>query len=244
MAPRIAVVVSTRDRAQLIRGMLSSLRNQTINDWECIIIQDWEGDDTSFVISTLADKRIKLFENGGEKGKSGALNFAKSKVTAPLVKFFDDDDYLVPCALEMYASMMEETGADMGYSARYTLALNNQVVYTPNREFSMEAFLERPMVGTGSLVVKKGLYDSIDYDTCFPASMDFDFICKCAMTGAKVAYTDLPLYMYRNHLNSITFDANPLQAMYYDKAKCRIQEELKQRKVSNELVRWAPPGLR
>ncbi len=244
MTPRIAVVVATKDRGHLLKGLLSSIMNQTINDWECVIVQDYCKDNTNFILSTVADRRIKVYENGGAKGKSGALNFIKDKVSAPIVKFFDDDDMLVPCALEMYSQMMEETDADMGYSARYTLALNNQMVYTPNRDFSLEAFLERPMVGTGSLVVKNELYQNIDYDEKFPASMDFDFICKCAITGAKFAYTDLPLYLYRNHLDSITFDANPVQAIYYEKAKCRTIEELKRFPVSNELVEWLPLGQR
>ena len=128
MTPRITVVISTKDRGHLIGGVLASLMNQTIKNWECVVIQDWCSDNTNFILSTLADKRIKVYENGGVKGKSGALNFAKKYVKAPLVKFFDDDDVLVPCALEMYCQMMEETDADMGYSARYTLALNNQMV--------------------------------------------------------------------------------------------------------------------
>jgi len=243
-SPRISVVVSTKDRGHLIKGMLTSLMHQTMPDWECIIVQDWCKDWTEFVLSTVADKRIKIYENGGTPGKSGALNFAKQYVTAPLVKFFDDDDFLVPNALETYCDMMEETKAGFSYAARYTLALNGQVVYTPSREFSIPNFLERPMLGNGGLCVTNELYQEIDYDETFSASMDFDFICKCALTGAKVAYTDLPLYLYRNHLSSITFGSNPIQRLYYEKAKKRTNQVLKRKKVSNELVRWEPQELR
>jgi len=236
---RIAVVVSTKNRAHMIKGMLATLMHQDIDDWECIIVCDRCIDQTKVVIANIADKRFKVYENCGE-GKGAALNLAKLKVKAPLVKFFDDDDYLLPNSLRVYAEMMEETGADIGYSARFTLLPNNQLIYVPTVPFTLNDYVLRPMLGHGSLVMKTDLYKKIDHNPTYPASIDFDFICKCAQEGGDVVWTEEPLYIYRNHANSITFATNPIQKEFYNKTKDRVLEELKAKPVTNKLIKWTP----
>lgn len=239
---RIAVVVATKNRAHLIKSMLTTLMRQDIDDWECIIINDKSTDQTKTILANITDKRIKVFDNCRD-GKGAALNFAKTKVTAPLVKFFDDDDYLLPNSLRTYCEMMEETGAEIGYSARYTLTMNNQLVETYTRPFSLNDFLDAPMLGHGSLVIKTSLYKRIEHDDTLPASIDFDFICKCALTGGKVAWTDEPLYIYKNHMDSITFASNAIQKKFYIDIRAKVREQLKVKPVTNEVIQWSPKKI-
>lgn len=236
---RIAVVVATKNRAHMIKGMLTTLMHQDMDDWECIIINDRSTDTTKAVLANITDPRIKVYENCRE-GKGAALNFAKTKVTAPLVKFFDDDDYLLPNSLRVYCEMMEETGAEVGYSARYTLTMNNQLVETYTRPFTMTDFLDAPMLGHGSLIIKTSLYKHIEHDDTLPASIDFDFICKCVLTGAKVAWTEEPLYIYKNHMDSITFASNAIQKKFYVETRAKAREELAKKPVKNEVIKWSP----
>ena len=239
---RIALVVATKNRAGMLKGMLNSLYWQDMDDWECIVISDRCTDQTKTMLANWADKRIKVYESSRE-GKGAALNFAKLKVASPLVKFFDDDDYLLPNSLRVYAEMMEETGADMGYSGRYTLLLNNQLLYVKPEPFTLMDYINHPMLGHGSLVMRTLLYKKIEHDDTYPASIDFDFICKCAMTGARIAWTEVPLYIYRNHPESITFASNPIQKEFYNKTRDRVLAELKEKPVTNEVIKWKPTPI-
>jgi len=241
--PKVSCVVATKNRGHLIKGMLMSLKHQILKDWECIIIEDMCEDWTTFVIGTIADGRIKNYANDG-KGKSRAMNMAKEYINGDYVCVFDDDDIMMPCKLDVSYKMMEETGADFGYSARFTHLLNNQITYTPTKPFDMELFLERPFIGFGSVVTTKDLFMEIDFDEDMPASLDFDWIGRCALAGAKMAYTDIPLYVWRNHLGSITFNSNILQRTFYDKSKGVIERKWKRmKKPKNEVVKW-PNGCK
>jgi len=224
--PLVSCVVATKNRAHLIKAMLHSLRHQTYDNWEAIIVQDWTEDWTNFVVECVADKRIHLYSNEG-KGKSAAMNLAKRWIKGKYVCVFDDDDIMVPCKLEKSVQMMEETGADFGYSARYTHLLNNQIVYTPTRRFEMMDHLEKPMMGFGSIITTKELFDKIEWDEKLLASLDFDWITKVAMTNPTMAYTQIPLYIWRNHLDSITYENNVLQKMMYQKVKRKAKRDMK-----------------
>lgn len=237
MNPKISCVIATKNRGHLIKGMLMSLKHQVMQDWECIIVEDMCEDWTTFVIGTIADKRIKNFSNPGV-GKSAALNAAKEHIKGKYVCLFDDDDVMMPCKLDYSYRMMEETNADFGYSARFTHLLNNQITYTPTRAFDMAYFLEKPFIGFGGIIMKKDLFMKIDFDEELQASMDFDFIGKCALEDPKMVYTQIPLYLWRNHQDSITFNSNILQRICYDKSKAKLEKKWKRSKVKTEVIEW------
>jgi hypothetical protein len=134
--------------------------------------------------------------------------------------------------------MMEDIKADMAYSSWYILLMNNQIAYHPTRAFTLDDYLQRPMLGHGSLIITRGLYDRVEHNPEYPAAIDFDFICKCAMEGSKVAWTKKPLYMYRNHPTSITFGTNAVQRAFYEKTRDAVLEQLKTKKVTNKCVEW------
>ena len=56
----ISVIIPTFNRGDLIRETLISLQNQTIDNWECIIVDDGSTDNTDVNISefTTVDKRF------------------------------------------------------------------------------------------------------------------------------------------------------------------------------------------
>ena len=242
--PLVSCVIATRNRGHLIKAMLMSLQHQTYSNWECIIIQDWCEDWTNFVIEVIADKRIRTYSNDGTmaRGKSASMNVAKKYIKGKYVFVFDDDDIMCPCKLEKSVQMMEESKADMGYSARYTHLLNNQITYTHTDPFDMAQFLDKPFIGFGSIVVTKELFDKVEWDEKLNASLDFDWISKLAMTGPKMVYTDIPLYIWRNHLSSITYANNVLQRMNYMKVKRRIKRELKKKKPTITVEQWPKVG--
>lgn len=237
MKPKVSCVVATRSRGHLIKGTLMSMMHQTMPDWETIIIQNFSEDWTSFAIGTIADKRIRL-HNIEEKGKSNAMNHAKKYIRGDYVCVFDDDDIMMPSKLEKNLQMMEETKADFGYSARYTHLINNQIIYTPTKPFTFEEFMEKPFIGFGSVIVTKDLYMDVDWDEKLFASLDFDWIAKCALKGIRMAYTDIPLYIWRNHLESITYKSNTLQKENYERAKERAINIYKKDKLKIKIEKW------
>ena len=53
--PTITIIMATYNRAHFIVETLDSIRNQTFQDWECIIIDDGGTDNTKEVIRTYLE---------------------------------------------------------------------------------------------------------------------------------------------------------------------------------------------
>ncbi|MGC8862355.1 MAG: glycosyltransferase family 2 protein, partial [Armatimonadota bacterium] len=94
-APVVSVVVPCYNRGTLIRGTIDSVMRQTIQDWECIIVNDGSTDDTEEVIRDLAaaDSRIKCISQTN-RGPAGARNRALGEVRGRYVQLLDADDII------------------------------------------------------------------------------------------------------------------------------------------------------
>ena len=60
IAPRVSVVIPTRDRAPLLRRALDSVFAQTCADYEVIVVDDASTDDTASMLAGIADSRLHL----------------------------------------------------------------------------------------------------------------------------------------------------------------------------------------
>lgn len=98
--PAAAVVIPTRNRRSRLARAIASVTAQTIGDWELVVVDDASTDDTVQFLDRLENSRILVerLEQHGER--SVARNRGLQRVSAPAVLFLDDDDELLPSALE------------------------------------------------------------------------------------------------------------------------------------------------
>lgn len=100
-SPRVTVVTSTYNRADIVRVAIESVLRQDFQDWEMCVVGDCTPDDTAGTVASYNDSRLKYY-NLPEKsppGSHGAIakNHAIFKMsTAPLIAYLDDDDYYRP----------------------------------------------------------------------------------------------------------------------------------------------------
>ena len=99
---RITVLTPTYNRGGSIQKLYTSLDNQSIKDFEWLIVDDGSLDDTAQVVRKVqksADFRIRYIykENGG---KHTALNEGIKNIESDLTFIVDSDDWLKPNAIE------------------------------------------------------------------------------------------------------------------------------------------------
>lgn len=100
--------MATYNREHLIVETLYSIQNQTYENWECIIVDDYSVDSTKDVIAEFmkGDSRFSYYLKTSKynKGLSGTrnhgLDIAASK-KAHYIQFFDDDDIMHRQKLEL-----------------------------------------------------------------------------------------------------------------------------------------------
>jgi glycosyltransferase involved in cell wall biosynthesis len=92
--PIVSVVMTVRNVSATIANCLHSILNQSFNNFEIIIIDDFSTDETKELIQELDDTRIKYFRNQKWLGISPSRNKGISKATGENL-FFTDGDCIV-----------------------------------------------------------------------------------------------------------------------------------------------------
>lgn len=107
--PIISIVMATYNRSNIISYAIESVLNQTLTDWELIIVGDGCTDETEQVINVFQDQRIvfhNLPTNHGEQ--SVANNFGMKKARGRYLAFLGHDDMWFPKHLENAITTMKE----------------------------------------------------------------------------------------------------------------------------------------
>lgn len=107
--PTVSVVMSTYNRATALPTAIESILNQTLSDFEFIIIDDGSKDNTAEIIQKYAqqDSRIIFLKNKKNKGLIYSLNRGLNKARGKYIARMDDDDKSVPFRFERQVSALE-----------------------------------------------------------------------------------------------------------------------------------------
>lgn len=91
--PRVCVVVSAYNRAELLGSLVDSLKAQTVRDFEAKLVDNGSTDGTyeELVRLTAGDDRFEVLRIDENRGPARARNMAWRAGTAPWVAFTDDD---------------------------------------------------------------------------------------------------------------------------------------------------------
>jgi len=110
--PLISVVIPAYNGARYLPLTLESVRGQTVENWELVVVDDGSTDGTAEVVEKYSerDSRIRLVRQPNV-GVAGARNrgFSESRPDTPYVIFLDQDDIWERDALERLLRALEES---------------------------------------------------------------------------------------------------------------------------------------
>jgi glycosyltransferase involved in cell wall biosynthesis len=108
--PLISVVTIFLDAERFLEEAVQSVYDQTLADWELILVDDGSTDrSTSIARNLTADGRIRYIDHPGHqnRGMSASRNLGVAHTTAPYITFLDADDVWEPGRLAEQADLME-----------------------------------------------------------------------------------------------------------------------------------------
>jgi glycosyltransferase involved in cell wall biosynthesis len=106
--PLVSVILTTYNRAHLLPRAINSVLNQTYQDFELIIVDDAAIDNTQEVVRSFKDSRIIYHKHEKNKGVLGAKNTGFDLARGRYCCNVDDDDELLPQALETAVNKLIE----------------------------------------------------------------------------------------------------------------------------------------
>mgnify|MGYP002855461545 CR=1 FL=1 len=100
--PFLSIIIPTRNRSTIVQRAIRSVINQTIDGWECIVVDDHSTDNTREVIQQLhqQDPRIAYLGNQADPGAQGARNTGIQQAQGQWILLLDSDNTISPNYLE------------------------------------------------------------------------------------------------------------------------------------------------
>lgn len=112
--PKVSVIISTYNRANLLPRAVNSVLSQTYDDYEVIIVDDASSDDTQKVVAVLNDPRIRSLRHDRNLGHSASINTGISHAKGEYIAFLDDDDEWLPNKLEGQVRLLDSSPQNVG----------------------------------------------------------------------------------------------------------------------------------
>jgi len=208
--PKVSVIIPTHNRADLIHSTISSVLNQTFQDFEIIVVDDASKDNTPEVVSSFDDGRIKYIRNEINKGDAVARNVGVINSSYEYVAFLDDDDEWVPEKLEKQVNLMENSPQEVGCVHTGALSIDKvnkkelEIKASGKRGDLFDEMLMGNYIITSSLLSRKACFERVGlFDESIPYCSDYDMWIRISREF-KFEYINQPLVKYHVHENKLS----------------------------------------
>jgi len=108
-SPLITIIICTYNRYKFLKEAIHSIKNQTWENLEIIIIDDGSTDQTKTYLSMIEmnDSRFRIFSNKNQ-GYTCALNRALQQASGEYIAIHDDDDRSLPKKIENQFTYLQD----------------------------------------------------------------------------------------------------------------------------------------
>jgi hypothetical protein len=199
--PKVSVIVPTYNRAHIVGEAIQSILDQSMPDFEILVIDDGSTDETAEVISGFLDGRLRYLKrpNGGV---SAARNMGLKQARSSLLAFLDSDDLYLPEKLAVQVEKMD-SAPDLGFLyGRYF----GQVASRPTRhptgkcvpDLGIEQLVLGPVFHWSSVMVRRSWIDRVgEFDERLKVAEEWQFSMRMALAGCQMACIAQPLSVAR-----------------------------------------------
>ena len=226
--PLVSVVLPVHNGEYFLADAIKSIEQQTLSDWELILINDGSTDRTSEIAHSFLDKRIRVIDFSENKGCYPARNYGLTLSKGKYVAAMDSDDVCFPDRLEKQVAFLEqnkEIGL-LGTAYRYSNMLMPQYKETDPERIKLlqirHCYLRHPTcMIRRALIIQYKLY----YNEYFVYAGDYDWQVR-ACHYFPVSNLNEVLLTYRRHENQISASKIIQQGKYADIIRLRQIQQL------------------
>lgn len=198
-----SIILTTYNRAELIKRAVDSVLQQTFSDFELLIIDDCSSDSTQIQINSYTDDRIRYFRNEINSGVSISRNVGISHARGTYLAFLDDDDEYFPHFLEtVFQAFQYNHSLDFLWTSyQKIITSQNKVSHHIWKSFNNLNYLTQLSFSFG-VVIKKICFNSIGYfDKNLKTNEDLDIFFRLVQHHFKG--NSLPNVLIKIHQHAL-----------------------------------------
>ena len=209
---KFSVLIAHYNNFEYFKQCYESLKNQTYQNFEIILVDDCSTDDSFEKIQNYCDgdSRVKFFQNSENKGVGFTKKRCVELASGEICGFVDPDDALTEDALEISIKAYKENYIAT-YSQFYLCGENLNIIkkFEPTQKIKNKnlLFFNVKFEVAHFFTFKKSAYISTEgINPNYKVAEDIDYILKLYEIG-NFFYIKKPLYYYRVHKSGLSHDS-------------------------------------
>lgn len=227
---KVSIIVPVYNVEKYILKCLESIKNQSMKDFECLIIDDGSKDNSIKIAEDFikGDERFKIYhkENGG---LSDARNYGIDKASGEYLAFIDSDDYIEESFIEDTYKMAKEYDSDIVCFDMYYLWPDGSKTISLGADFEHSNYQDnKDIIFINNSSNNKIYRSSFMKDKRFVKGMWYEDLAVIPVWLSKannISHVSKPLYYYVQREGSISHSADERIFDIY-KSLDMIKEEL------------------
>lgn len=215
--PLVSITMITYNRAHFIAEAIESVRAQTYENWELIIIDDASRDDTESIVGMYSDSRIHYTKHHQNKGIYPSRREAVQQSKGNYIAILDSDD--VWSETGKLSKQVEYMGnnPDIGVVGTYITLIDEESHSIGEDRYKTEDtdirkhILARNQFAHSSTLIRRRAYDDVGGYRNLNLAEDLDLFLRI---GRAWKLANLPFHgtAYRIHTHSETSEKRTVMA--------------------------------
>jgi len=205
--PTFSIIISVYNKASHIRDTIKSVLNQTVSDYEIIIVNDASTDESDSIITSFTSEKIKYIYLKNNLGAGGARNEGIQKATGTYIALLDGDDLWKPNYLEEINLLINKFPIHRVFATKLLRESKNKIdVCQYSVDFSsnekhldldfFESSYKKCILHSSSTTLHKDVFSKVGkYDTSIKSGQDTDLWIRVGL-HYRVAFSTEPLVTY------------------------------------------------
>lgn len=181
----VSIIMPTYNRGYIIKDAIESVRNQTYDNWELIIVDDGSTDATGDVVDIIEDDRIHYYFLSHNKGANYARNLAMSYAKGQYFCFLDTDNTWDKHFLENRIFEIQERDLDIVFG-RVELVAEDILIFPSKttkelqeQSNCMRLMFQESLMDTNTVCMKRKCYDMLGgFDENIERFQDWEYFFR------------------------------------------------------------------
>ncbi len=202
LRPLFSIIIPTYNHAHFIKRCLDSVLNQSFQNWEVIVVNNFSEDNTIEIVEGYNNPRIRLINNANRGIIAVSRNKGISEAKGYWICFLDSDDWWYPNKLD----------ASLPYLIDYDLVYHNlDKYYSVNKskgkvygrelygDLAKDLLINSNGIPNSSVIIRKTIVDVIGFiseDKKLIAVEDSDYWLRATFATNKFKFIDKSLGAY------------------------------------------------
>lgn len=224
----VSIIIPCHNAAEFLADALHSVHDQTLRDFECIIIDDASSDATARIAAQFVEKdpRFRLMTLSERQGVSAARNLGFAEATGRWLALLDADDLYLPQRLELLTRLGDSEGANVVFddqlvtdfprarSTHHAFGFTQQKFAFTQEDFFSGSRLFQSAFPAGYMkpLIRREFLNEVKvaYDPAVPSGEDFLFYAQLFAAGPQCIGTSFAGYVYRRRRGSLSWSEEHL----------------------------------